>query len=239
MTETVKFVPKQAVKLAGSEQAPFEMRIVKNAAARRDIYALRQRAYQEFMTASDTAAAAGFSDPFDDLATTVLIGAYDGDRLAGSMRLCFSRPWDNIATLPCAAHYPALLAVKRTAAGSLMEVSRFSIEPGISNTSYRTTLYGSLVRASLMAAEAADVAKILIATRPDGVKFYTYMLGFELIGEPALYPPGDVKIALLGGSMSKARARQRLQNKFFRISDEEIAVMRRALSPILNREEAA
>ena len=90
-----------------------------------------------------------------------------------------------------------------------------------------------------MAAEAAGVAKILIATRPDSVKFYKYMLGFELIGEPALYPPGDVKIALLGGSMSKARARQRLQNKFFRITEDEIASMRRALSPILNRDEAA
>ncbi len=239
MTETLKFVPKQTVTLAGSDQAPFEMRIVKHAAGRREIYALRQRAYQEFMTANDAARSAEFSDSFDDLATTVQIGAYDGERLAGAMRLCFSRPWDSLETLPCAAHYPALLALKRGASGSLMEVSRFSIEPDIANTSYRTTLYGSLVRASLMAAEAAGVAKILIATRPDSVKFYKYMLGFELIGEPALYPPGDVKIALLGGSMSKARARQRLQNKFFRITEDEIASMRRALSPILNRDEAA
>lgn len=239
MTETVQFVPKQTVTLAGSDQAPFEMRIVKHAAGRREIYALRQRAYQEFMTAGEPAAGAGFNDAFDDLATTVQIGAYDGDRLAGAMRLCFSQPWDSLTTLPCAAHYPALLPVKRNATGSLMEVSRFSIEPDISNTSYRTTLYGSLVRASLMAAEAAGVSKILIATRPDGVKFYRYMLGFELIGEPALYPPGDVKIALLGGSISKARVRQRLQNKFFRITDDEIASMRRALSALLNREEAA
>ena len=91
-----------------------------------------------------------------------------------------------------------------------------------------------------MAAEAADVAKILIATRPDGVGFYKYMLGFELIGEPALYPPGDVKIALLGGTMSKARRPPAFAEQILpHLRTMKSPSMRRALSPILNREEAA
>lgn len=238
MTQSVKFVPRQTSALQGSKQTPFDLRIVTSDTERRDVFRLRLRAYQEFIgdEASDLTE---YRDEFDDLQTTVLMGAYDGDKLVGAMRLCFSRPWDALATIPCAPYYPDLLQIKRTARGSLMEVSRFSIEPDLSNTSYRTTLYASLVRASLMAAQAANVAMILIATRPDWVRFYKYMLGFELIGQPALYPPGDVKIALLGGSLAQAEMRQRLQNKFFRIAPDEILSMRRALMPILARKEAA
>jgi hypothetical protein len=61
------------------------------------------------------------------------------------------------------------------------------------------------------------------------------MLGFQQIGEPALYPPGDFKITLLGGSLEQARMRQRLQNRFFKIPDEEIASMQTAIAPAMNR----
>lgn len=236
MTDQVKFAPKQAVRFEGPNQAPFDMRIVKDDAGRHEIFSLRYLAYQEFI---DPSPICEFRDAFDDFATTVQIGAYDGDRLVGAMRLCFSRPWDSLAALPCAAYYPALNAIKRSGGASLMEVSRFSIDPGIDNTSYRTTLYASLVRAGLMAAQAADVSMILVATRPDFVRFYRYMLGFELIGAPAVYPPGDFKISLLGGTLAQAQMRQRLQNKFFRITEDEIASMRRALAPILARVKAA
>ena len=92
---------------------------------------------------------AEFSDAFDELVDHRAMGAYDGDRLAVRCGCASAGHWTVYASLPCAAHYPALLAIKRSATGSLMEVSRFSIEPDISNTSYRTTLYGSLVRASV------------------------------------------------------------------------------------------
>lgn len=239
MTEALKFVPRQTSVLQEGKQSPFEMRIVTRLADLHDVFALRLDAYREFISPAPPASQTEYRDAFDDELTTIQMGAYDDGRLVGAMRLCFSRSFDNLSTLPCAAHYPALLAVKRAAKGSLMEVSRFSIDPNISNTSYRTTLYGSLVRASLMAAEAANVSKILIATRPESVRFYTYMLGFELIGKPALYPPGDVKIVLLGGSLAQAQTRQRLQNKFFRITPDEISSLRRALSSTLDRVEAA
>ncbi len=215
------------------------MRIVTTEAGRRALFALRFRAYEEFMTSADPIVNAEYHDQFDDLSTTIQIGAFDDGRLVGGLRLCFTRPGESLATLPCADYYPALQAIKRSARSSLVEVSRFSIEPDISNTSYRTTLYASLVRASLMAAQAAEVSMILVGTRTDWVRFYKYMLGFELIGEPALYPPGDEKIALLGGSLAQAQLRQRMQNKFFRISAEEVESMHRALLPILEQVEAA
>lgn len=243
MSQSIKFEPRQTSALPtltpSLKAPPFDLRIVTGADQRREIFALRRRAYEKLLEASPSASASEFRDEFDDLATTLQIGAYDDGRLVGAMRLCFSRSWDGLQSLPCASYYPELQAVKRAARGHLMEVSRFSIDTDISNTSYRTTLYASLVRTSLIAAEAAGVSIFLIATRPDWVRFYKYMLGFELIGEPALYPPGDIKIALLGGSLDQARKRQRMQNAFFKIDPREIASMRQALAPIMTRVEAA
>lgn len=244
MSQSIKFEPRQTsaiptLKSNNAKNTPFELRIVAGEEQRREIYRLRRRAYEKLLEASPCDGESEFRDAFDDLPTTLQIGAYDDGRLVGAMRLCFSRLWDGLETLPCASYYPELKNLKRSARGALMEVSRFSIDTGITNTSYRTTLYASLVRTSLIAAEAADVSTFLIATRPDWVRFYKYMLGFELIGEPAFYPPGDMKIALLGGSLDQARKRQRMQNAFFQIDVREIASMRQALAPVMTRVEAA
>ena len=127
----------------------------------------------------------------------------------------------------------------RSQSHGFVEISRLSIEPDIANVSYRTTLYAFLVRASLTAALATGVSMLLIATRPDWVKFYGYMLGFQQIGEPAFYPPGDFKITLLGGSLEQARMRQRLQNRFFKITEEEVASMKGAIGRTLSRADQA
>lgn len=208
----------------------FDMRIVTSPAARTACFALRLRAYEQYLSIADMPENGLYTDLFDDLPTTLVVGAYDEGRLIASMRLCFSRTWDSLATLPCAAHYPALAAVKRDSSGAFMEVSRVAIDPAITNTSYRTTLYASLVRLGLIAAEAGGVSMVLIATQASSEKFYRYMLGFGRIGEPALYPPGDFKITLLGGDMRQARLRQKAQNSFFRIGQDEIARMRLALA---------
>ena len=76
---------------------------------------------------------------------------------------------------------------------------------------------------------------ILIATKPDWVRFYQYMPGFHPIGLPALYPPGDFKITLLGGSLEQAQSRRRMQNRFFKITDEEVASMKDAIAAALER----
>ena len=60
-----------------------------------------------------------------------------------------------------------------------------------------------MVRAAFTAAQAASVSMILIAAKPNSVRFYQYMLGFEPIGLPAPYPPADFKVTLLGGSLNR------------------------------------
>jgi len=210
----------------------FELRVLTKESDTGEATALRLRAYQAigYDVSSDNGK---YTDRFDTLATTVLLGAYDQGRLVGSVRLCFNHPWETISSLPCGPYYPALKEIKSKVDGALVEVSRLSIEPAINNTSYRTTLYAFLVRAALTAAQAAEVSMLLIATRPEWVKFYKYMLGFKQIGEPAFYPPGDFKITLLGGSLKLAQTRQKLQNRFFKITPEEISSMRVAIQPAL------
>jgi N-acyl-L-homoserine lactone synthetase len=212
----------------------FELRVLNTEAEIHDAVSLRHRAYAAMGYALEDGNGV-YTDRFDSLSTTVLFGAYDHGRLVGTMRLCFSHPWQSAATLPCASHYPALKGVKSQQTGGLVEISRMAIEPGVANTSYRTTLYAFLVRGAFTAAQAAGVSMILIATRPDWVKFYKYMLGFEIIGQPALYPPGDFKITLLGGSLQQAQRRQKLQNRFFKITDEEVVSMRQAIASALVR----
>ncbi|RUP08326.1 acyl-homoserine-lactone synthase [Hyphomicrobium sp.] len=214
------------------ETQSFELRVLAKEIDVNEATALRLRAYQAigYDVSSDNGK---YTDRFDSLATTVLLGAYDQGRLVGSVRLCFNHPWQTISSLPCGPYYPALKEIKSKVDGALVEVSRLSIEPGINNTSYRTTLYAFLVRAALTAAQAAEVSMLLIATRPEWVKFYKYMLGFQPIGEPAFYPPGDFKITLLGGSLKLAETRQKLQNRFFKITPDEVASMRVAIQPAL------
>jgi hypothetical protein len=230
--ETLTFKPQQAAAFPFSKKFPFEIRVLSPDADRSEVYALRYRAYRDaWCIPIDTSEK--ISDRHDGLASSALITAYDGAQCVGALRVCFSHRDDTHLTLPCAPYYPAVQELKRSSAGSLVEMSRLAIEPTISNTSYRTTLYASLVRAGFMAAQAAEVSMILIATRPEWVRFYNYMLGFKTIGEPAMYPPGDVPIALLAGTFAEAQKRQRAQNAFFKITADEIASMKRAIAPAL------
>jgi hypothetical protein len=135
--------------------------------------------------------------------------------------------------MPCAAQYPDVAKVKAETHGTLVEMSRLAIDPTITNTSYRTTLYASLLRAGFIVAQAGNVAMILMVTKPDWIGFYKKMLGFKTIGEPAIYPPSKEPVALLGGSFGDAQKHQRAQNAFFKITLEEIASMKRAIASAL------
>jgi N-acyl-L-homoserine lactone synthetase len=238
MSQTLAFRPRQD-SLPTEEGSwhgnakSLELRILAGDADIREALRLRGRAYTAIGYDIDHVNGE-YRDRFDALSSTIMLGAYDQERLVGCVRLCFAEPKRPLTSLPCAAYYPALDDVHRQQPHGLVEISRLSIEPGLSNISYRTTLYAFLVRASLTAALAAGVSVLLVATRPEWVRFYRYMLGFEQIGEPALYPPGDFKITLLGGSLEQARMRQRLQNRFFKITPDEIASMKDAIMASLN-----
>lgn len=211
----------------------FEIRIQTAPADIAESVRLRYRAYadQGYLAACSSGE---YRDAYDTLQTTAMLGAYDGHRLVATMRLCFCLPQHPLSTLPCAPFYPALASRVGDPKRGMIEVSRLAIEPSISNTSYRTTLYGFMVRSAFAAAWAAEVSTILVATRSDWVAYYKHLLGFEQVGLPAPYPPGDLPITLLAGSLEEAGRRVHVRNRFFRITETELARMRQALQPILS-----
>lgn len=226
------FRPQQDAALPGSRRFPFDMRVLLNGADRSDVFALRYRAYREAWCIPLNEKEQ-YADRFDELMSTVVLAAYDTGVCVGALRVNFSHPWQEPETMPCAAQYPDVAHVKAAARGTIAEMSRLAIDPGITNTSYRTTLYAALLRAGFMAAQAGNVAMILMVTKPDWIGFYKKMLGFKTIGAPQIYPPSTEPVALLGGSFGEAQKHQRAQNAFFKITAEEIASMKRAIAPAL------
>jgi N-acyl-L-homoserine lactone synthetase len=210
----------------------FEIRLLTRPSDISEALRLRYRAYadQGYVPRQD---GAEYRDAHDDMPTTAVFGGYDNSRLVATMRLCFSLHSDDLSLLPCAPYYPELATYKTVATNGLVEVCRLGIEPAIGNTSYRATLYGFMVRSALAAARAAGVTAVVVATRPDWVPYYKHLLSFEQMGEPAFYPPGDIPITLLAGHIDQASHRARMRNRFFRVSDDDIARMRRMLAPII------
>jgi N-acyl-L-homoserine lactone synthetase len=207
----------------------FEIRLLTALDDMSQALCLRERAYAEHGHIPDRPGTE-FRDSFDSLPTTAIFGAFDAGRMIASMRLCFAS--DGLAALPCAAYYPALADVHHSAPNGLLEVSRLAIDPEIDNTSYRATLYGFMVRSAFAAARATNVSAIVVATQQSWVAAYKHLLKFEQVGEPAHYPPGDIPITLLVGRITEASKRAQMRNRFFRITDRDIAAMRELLLPL-------
>lgn len=233
-SSSVAFRPRQENVLSGTAKFPFDIHVMTGEQNRDDAYALRYRAYHA-IDLLDYDASGQFHDRADHLPSTAIVIAYDKGKCVGTVRICFSHPWLPASTIPCAPYYPALKDIKRSAAGALVEIGRMAIDPDITNTSYRTTLYAALVRAGFIAAQAGGASHVLVTTKESGVGFYKAMLGFKAVGEPALYPPGDIPITLLVGTIGEAQLKQRAQNAFFRITLDEIGSMRAALGPALRK----
>jgi hypothetical protein len=240
MSNAIAFRPlqKRRVSLAGVVTGagfPFQIRVATSDAARQNAFALRYRAYRALGYVEENAAAT-FADENDALDSTVIFGAYQDNVCIGTLRVSFSHvspAHDDGSTLPCAPYYPEVMELKSSAFGPIVEMSRLAIDPAFTSTSFRTTLFAALVRAGFLAAQAAEVSTILIATKPEFARFYQYMLGFKVVGQPAAYPPGDHRIVLLAGSFTQAELRQSAQNAFFKITEEEITSMKAALGPVL------
>ncbi len=237
MSKPIAFRPlqKRRVSSAGVVTGagfPFQIRVAATDTARQDAFALRYRAYRSLGYVEENPDAT-FADKNDALDSTVIFGAYQDDVCIGTLRVSFSLAHQDHSTLPCAPYYPEVKELKGSALGPIVEMSRLAIDPDFTSTSFRTTLFAALVRAGFLAAQAAEVSTILIATKPEFSRFYQYMLGFKVVGQPAAYPPGDHKIVLLAGSFSQAELRQSAQNAFFKITADEIASMKAALGGAL------
>ena len=196
---------------------------------------LRRRSYEEagigFVEAGQS------RDAFDDLSTAILIGAVIDGKVVGTLRLnlAVGSPFPE---LPCELHYPEVEEIKAASIGPIAEFSRGGIEPEIDNTSFRTTMYASVIRAGLICCLAAHVGTVLVATRPKLQPFYEYMLGLKPIARPAFYPPGNEPVALLGGSFEEADRFRDRHNRFFAIGSDEVTETRSVLREMIPRVEA-
>ena len=125
------------------------------------------------------------------------------------------------------------LAFASAGNGRLVDIWRLAIDPNISNTSYRTTKNASMFRSRLIASEAGHATDILVATKPESIRFCGPILGCEQIGQPRNYPPFNLEITFLSVTMSQAETPQRKCGNFFRTSIAEIDWMRAAIKKIM------
>lgn len=205
---------------------PLKLRILKSKKEMQEGSIIRYKAYASKGLIQNNEEGE-YWDKYDCYDTTVGLGAYEDDRLVGTMRLCFSHLEDTLETLPCGLHYPELVKVKEQQSGALLEISRLAIDPLIQHVTYKTLIYGFLVRSAYIAAKAANVSMLLVVTKPEWIKFYKHMLGCEKIGSPAFFAPGTHPKTLMAVTLEAAENQHKKVNTFFRITQNEIADMQK------------
>jgi len=218
-----------SAKLSQSQQFPAHICLFSIEDDRTAHFDLRTQSYED---AGIDLRNATLRDAFDNLPSTVLIAAVIDGSLVGTLRLSIALGITS-PELPCEPYYSEVQQIKAASRGPAAEFSRGAISPTITNTSFRTTMYASVIRAGLICCLAVGVGTVLVATRQKLKPFYEYMLGLKPVARPALYPPGQEPIALLGGSFADADRIRKRHNRFFAIADDEISEARKVLADLL------
>ncbi len=190
-----------------------------------DIFGVRYLAYFE-SGHLDPMSDQLYFDEHDTSPLTLQLAGYNHGSCVGALRVSFTQLHGLSARLPCESHF---CEIGDVASYKSVEISKLAVNPEITNLSFRTTLYATLVRAALIAAEAANCERIVISTKGDWVRFYEAMLGAKVIGTPAFYPPGNVPISMLQLPIGEARRRQKLQNGFFKYDGSDVDDMGRKI----------
>lgn len=206
---------------------PLSIKVFGPSDEKRAIYALRYRAFRQ-LGVIDPRDDGLFFDRYDDLATSWSIGAFSGLACIGSMRLTFGD--GQSPSMPCQEVFPEVETLSDRGYGNLVEFTRLAVCPSLTNTSYRATLYGALVRAGTMMAHAGDVDYALMSTHPDKTRLYTTLCGFEVIAHADDYPGINAPAVLLGRDFRALDRKRSSRNPFFSFSKSEIASARAALS---------
>jgi N-acyl-L-homoserine lactone synthetase len=209
---------------------PISLRFFDWASDKSDLFRLRYAAFRE---ADDRM----FVDRYDALASTVAVGAYHEGACIGSLRLALGGAGYPSSTMPCQEQF--LNEVSDLSAAKLVEFSRMAVEPSLTNRSFRTTLYASLVRAGLIVSAAAEIDYALIAVHRRIAPFYQAMCGFKVIAKSDTYagiPEPTTFLALPFQDMEKRRRRS---NAFFSFSEAEIASAREGIQVARRLRQAA
>ncbi len=218
---------------------PIDLEIAVTAEQRGRIFQLRADAFaQAGWVAPGTEAV---FDEFDELPTAVQVMATSGDRLVGTIRINIRADDGYKAALPCEREFPAELANVRAQAGTLAEFCRVAIAPDLRNRSFRTTLYGSLIRSATTIAHGAGVDFALVAVHANMSLFYQRMCGFKRLAKARAYGIIVEPTHLLGAEFGTLLKRSSHRNAFFHIKDCDTRAIRTALAfthPRLDRSAA-
>jgi hypothetical protein len=196
---------------------------------RRALFAVRYHGYRD--AGYDIPGDGQYSDAYDALPTTLVIGVYLARQPVGTMRVSFWSPPGREPALPCENVYASVADIKRRAEGRIVELSRMSVAPSLGEASRRTAVYAQLVRMGLMICFATDVAQTLVATHTKWRHFYQRIFGFSFVAGPGAYPPGNEPIELFALNFRKANKRLAMRNPFFRIVEADVDRLRRELEP--------
>jgi N-acyl-L-homoserine lactone synthetase len=209
---------------------PVALRIYSSTADKSELYRLRYRAYCDAGWIAVNAQGE-FADRFDRLASTFSIGAFHNGDCIGSLRLAFGGAGPTPHSMPCEEEFPDEIRVLTTPErNQLIEFSRMAVEPSLTNNSFRTTLYASLVRAAFILSYAAQVDFALIAVHKRVSPFYQAMCGFKVLGKSESYAGIGQPTHLLGREFRALDNRRQRRSAFFTVSDEEIDRARETLT---------
>lgn len=217
---------------SSADTGGYGIRVLSRMEDRSALIAVRRAAFERAGRLAEHAPASAATDAFDDAAQTLHIAAFKGAQTCGAMRVTFKGWTDPISVLPCAAHFVAI----RSAGLRKLSIAEFShlVTDPVLNEQAGAVVHAALLRAALLAAQAARSAMIVTATAADRAAFYGKLLRFHPIGAPARYPPGAGNFTLTGGSMVGAAGRGIARHAFFITAEDEIASMRVQLSRCLD-----
>ena len=229
MTSEMVFQPPLVLDSNAGDAArnfPISLRLFDWTSDKTDLYRLRYAAFRDagWIAESDDRM---FVDRYDALPSTFAVGAYHEGACIGSLRLALGGTGCPPSSMPCQEQFPN--EVGDLGAMRLVEFSRMAVEPSLSNRSFRTTLYASLVRAGLIVSAAAEIDYALIAVHRRVAPFYQAMCGFETIARSDAYAGIAEPTSFLALRFQDMEKRRRRSNAFFSVSEPEIASAREAI----------
>lgn len=211
---------------------PIALRIFSSASDKTEIYRLRYRAFREAGWIAENEACE-FVDRYDDLSSSVTIGAFHEGACIGSLRLAFGGAGHPAETMPCEEQFSdEIRKLDAASLDRLVEFSRMAIEPSLTNRSFRTTLYASLVRAGLILSAAGRIETALIAVHRRISPFYQAMCGFKVIGRSEAYAGIEEATDFLALRFGEMEKRRRRSNAFFALTEQEIGSARQTMTAL-------
>jgi N-acyl-L-homoserine lactone synthetase len=211
---------------------PLALRIYAASTDKTDIARQRYRAFQAAGWIPPNSAEE-FVDDYDQLPSTFSIAAFHNGTCIGSVRLAFGGSGHPTGTMPCESQFPnEMQELNPDREKKLVEFSRMAIEPVLTNRSFRTTLYATLVRASVILSTAADADIAVVGVHRMVSRFYQAMCGFQVIGRSARYAEIQEPTDLLAVRFNEIEQRRRRSNAFFAVSDVELSSARDTLKTL-------